>query len=52
MMLETLAVITVGVVIASIAEAYKTYSCSCGEEWYRKDGQECPQCGKGCSAYE
>jgi len=45
MMLETLAVLTVGVLVASIAEAYKTYQCDCGQEWYRKDGVECPQCG-------
>jgi hypothetical protein len=44
MMLETLAVITVGILVASIAEAYKTYECDCGTEWYRKDGVECPDC--------
>jgi len=51
MMLETLAVLTVGVVVASVAEAYKTYSCSCGKEWHRKDGVECPQCGNTMEQY-
>jgi len=50
MMLETLAVITVGVLVASIAEAYKTYECDCGQEWHRKDGVECPQCGEQVKA--